>query len=67
VSDDDQLLPQDSGSTFGHLRPATPTQIAYRTFYNHSLACPDCGFGKTRCDKAEELWRAYKNAQEKRP
>ena len=63
MSSADQL-PQDSGSTFGHLRPATPKQTAYRNFYNHSLACPDCEFGKTRCQQAKEKWRAYKDMPE---
>ncbi|GAB2968545.1 hypothetical protein GCM10023080_034340 [Streptomyces pseudoechinosporeus] len=45
----------------------TRTQLAYRAYLDHSIACAGCGHGQTRCETAEELWRAYKDAQEKRP
>lgn len=68
MSDDDQALPQDSGSTFGHIRRDNPTpgQVAYRAYYNHSIGCDDCGHGWTRCETAEGLWRTYQDVQRDR-
>lgn len=67
MSDDDQL-PQDSGSTFGHIRPDTPIpwQAAYRAYFDHSAGCDACGHGWTRCGIAKGLWRTYKDARENR-
>ena len=65
-------LPQDSGSAFGHIQHAINrehmrSQKAYRAYFDHSVGCDDCDHGWNRCEKATELWRAYKDAQEKRP
>jgi hypothetical protein len=68
----DEGLPQDSGSTFGHIPHATNpeytrAQLAYRAYFDHSIGCDGCEHGWKRCETAEELWRTYKTAQEKRP
>ncbi|MFG2029987.1 hypothetical protein [Streptomyces sp. NPDC048825] len=64
-------VPQDSGSTFGRIQHAVNraymrSQKAYRAYFDHSVGCDDCDHGGTRCEKAEELWRAYKDVQRNR-
>jgi hypothetical protein len=49
-----------SNSSFTH------AQLAYRAFLDHSIPCAGCGHGQTRCETAEELWRAYKESRENR-
>jgi hypothetical protein len=69
---------QDAGSGPGHMQrvivhdnpePAVETPAAeveqspWAKFLKHCHGCPDCGFGKTRCPLAEELWWAYLDAR----
>lgn len=58
---------RDGGSGPGHMqrvRTVIEGQVmeAWRKFVEHALACAGCR-GGGRCDMAEALWRAYKNAR----
>ena len=37
-----------------------PGEDEYGVFITHLTGCADCGYGQIYCDKATELWRAYK-------
>ncbi|GAA3860915.1 hypothetical protein GCM10023084_13160 [Streptomyces lacrimifluminis] len=43
-----------------------PGEEAYGTFMHHMTGCADCGYGQVQCEKATELWQAYKKARRKR-
>lgn len=40
-----------------------PGEDEYGTFIRHMTGCADCGYGQVQCEKATELWQAYKAAK----
>ncbi|MFI6495245.1 hypothetical protein [Streptomyces sp. NPDC050564] len=59
----------DSGSASGHMQRVAASgtysrmQTAYRAYIDHSTQCEECGHGRVRCKKADELWAAYRAAR----
>jgi hypothetical protein len=37
-----------------------PGEDEYGAFVTHMVGCADCGYGQIQCEKATELWQAYK-------
>jgi ferredoxin-like protein FixX len=42
-----------------------PGESEYGIFMNHLTGCADCGYGRIHCEKATEMWQAYKKARRK--
>jgi hypothetical protein len=40
-----------------------PGETEYRVFVNHLTGCANCGYGQIQCEKATELWQAYKTVK----
>lgn len=42
-----------------------PGEDAYGVFMTHLTGCADCGYGQIHCEKATQLWRAYRAAKKR--
>ncbi|WP_149830485.1 hypothetical protein [Streptomyces tailanensis] len=40
-----------------------PGETEYGAFINHMTGCAECGYGQVQCERAAELWQAYKQAR----
>jgi hypothetical protein len=57
--------PPSRARTVRYLRPLVapdhlPGEDEYGAFVTHMVGCADCGYGQVQCEKATELWQAYK-------
>lgn len=43
------------------------SQTAYRAFLDHAQECPDCQPKDARCEAAQKLWTAYRQARGTQP
>ncbi|WP_200309644.1 hypothetical protein [Streptomyces adelaidensis] len=43
-----------------------PGEAAYGVFISHVMECAGCDYGQAQCEKAVELWKAYKEARRNR-
>jgi hypothetical protein len=61
---------RDSGSTSGRMQQVVrtgtdgPVQAAYASFMEHATSCSACGYGATRCPRADALWAAWREAKQ---